>query len=186
MTTINPIDHIPDEFRAGDTWFFELKYSEFPASTWSLVVYFSSCAAKFSATASANGTAHRFTVAASTTDGYEVGGYNYQIRAEHSSDGRKFTVGEGYVDVMPPLSKQEDHRHRVKKILDSIDAVIEGRATSDHLAVSLAGRSISKMGVNELRDFRAWYSQQWETLKGKQNQTAFGKSRSNQIKARFS
>ncbi len=182
---IDPINNIPDRLYAGDTWFFELTDSTYPAGTWNLVTYFSSCAGKFSATAAQNGTAHRFTVTAATTAGYEPGGYNYQIRAEHGSDGRKFTIGEGFVDVLPPLSQQADHRHRVKKILDAIDAVIENRATSDHLAVSVAGRSISKMGINELRDFRAWYSQQWDILRGKQRQVAFGKDRGRQVRARF-
>lgn len=183
--SIQPINHIPDELRLGDTWFFELSYSSFPAGTWNLVAYFSSCAEKFSATGAQNGTAHRFTVAASTTAGYEAGGYNYQLRAEHASDGRKFTVGDGYVDLLPPLSKQADHRSRVKKILDALDAVIEGRATNDHLAVSVAGRSISKMGVRELQEFRAWYAQQWDLQKGKDRQKAFGQSRQSTIKARF-
>lgn len=183
--SIQPINHIPDEWRIGDTWFFELSYSSFPAGTWNLVVYFSSLAGVFTATGAQNGTAHRFTVAATTTADYEPGGYNYQVRAEHSSDGRKFTVGEGYVDLLPPLSKQSDHRSRVKKIIDALDAVIEGRATNDHLAVSVAGRSISKMSVRELQDFRAWYVQQWELQKGKDRQKAFGKSRQSTIKARF-
>lgn len=185
MTTINPIDHIPDELRVGDTWFFELKHSDFPASDWDYVAYFSSCAAKFSATAADNGTAHRFTVAAATTADYEPGGYDYQIRAEHSSDGRIFTVGEGFVDLLSPLSQQADHRNRVKKILDAIDAVIENRASSDQMSMSVAGRSISRMSVNELRDFRAWYSQQWESLRGKQRQESFGKRRGNTYRARF-
>lgn len=182
---LDPINHIPEELRIGDTWFFELEYGDFPASAWNLKVYWASPLDTFEATATANGTSHRFTVAATTTDDYTPGGYNYQIRAEHASDGRVFTVGEGYVDLLPPLSEQADHRARVKKILDAIDAVLEDRATSDHLSVSVAGRSISRMSVNELRDWRAWYSQSWETLKGKQRQKAFGKSRRNKYLARF-
>lgn len=183
---IEPIKYIPEELRAGDTWFFEFNYSDYPSSDWNLVLYFSSLAAKFSATSVASGTSHRVTVSAATTEDYETGGYSYQMRAEHASDGRVFTVGEGYVDVLPPLSKQADHRHRVKRVLDAIDAVIEGRAGNDHLSVSIAGRSISKISISELRDFRAWYSQQWDRLKGQSKQKAFGKSRGNNIKARFS
>lgn len=182
---LQPTPYIAEELRAGDTWFFELTYPDFPAGTWNCKVYLSSPEGTEEVTGTANGTAHRFTVAAGTTADYKRGGYNYQIRAEHASDGRVFTVGEGYLDILPPLSEQSDHRDRVKKILDAIDAVLEGRAESDHLSVSLAGRSISRMGVDELRDFRAWYWQQWETLKGRQQQKAFGRARSNNYKTRF-
>lgn len=182
---LEPIDHIPEELQIGDTWFFELEYDDHPATAWDLVIYFANPENTYSATASANASAHRFTVAATTTDDYVPGGYSYQIRAEHKTDGRVFTVGEGYVDFMAPLSEQADHRDRIKKTLDAIDAVIENRASTDQLSVSVAGRSISRMGINELRDFRAWYSQQWERLKAKQRQKAFGKSRRNKVLARF-
>lgn len=182
---LDPIDHIPETLRVGDTWFFELQYGDYPAGTWDLKVYFGSLVDTFSATATANGNAHRFTVAATTTADYVPGGYSYQIRAEHSTDGRVFTVGEGYVDLLAPMSEQADHRDRVKKVLDAIDAVLENRATNDHLAVSIAGRSISKMSISELREFRGWYSSQWERIKGRNRQKAFGKSRGNNIRARF-
>ena len=181
----DPLALIPKEYYAGDTWFFELNDSNYQAPTWNMVVYFSSPAEKFSATAVDNGTAHRFTVAAATTADYEPGEYEYQIRAEHDSDGRVFTVGNGTLMVLPPLSVQGDHRHRVKMILDAIDAVMENRATNDHLSVSIAGRSISKISIGELRDFRAWYEQQWRFIDAKRREKAFGTSRRQQIKARF-
>lgn len=183
--SIDPINHIPGELRAGDTWFWELSDKRYPADSWSFVAYFSNPANDFSVTSTANNTAHRFNVSAATTEEYEYGGYSYQIRAEHASDGRKFTVGEGWIDVLPPMDKRLDHRNHVKKVLDALESVIEGRATNDQMSMAIAGRSISRMSPSELAEFHGWYAQQWEQIVARQRKTSFGKSSQNQIRVRF-
>lgn len=180
-----PLDHIPEELYGGDTWYFKLGYSDYTPTDYDLVVYFSSPNGRFSATGVADGSDFVFTVAASNMDAYSYGDYQYQIRAEHKTNSTKFTIGEGDVYVRPPLDLAGDHRHQIKKVLDAIDAVIANRATTDQQSMSIAGRSLSRMSIGELRDFRAWYSQQWERLRGERKQKAFGKSRGNNIRARF-
>ena len=44
-----------------------------------------------------------------------------------------------------------------KKVLDNIEAVLENRASIDQSSFSIAGRSLSRMSVDELLTFRDRY-----------------------------
>ena len=44
-----------------------------------------------------------------------------------------------------------------KIVLDAIEAVIENRATMDQSSMSIAGRSLSRLSIDELLTFRARY-----------------------------
>jgi len=71
-----------------------------------------------------------------------------------------------------------------KKMLDAIEAVLEGRVTSDVEAYQIAGRSITKISITELKDLHAYYL-------GKVNQeedqerVATGKTSKRKIKVKF-
>jgi hypothetical protein len=54
-----------------------------------------------------------------------------------------------------------DLRSHAKKVLDNIQAVIEGRATIDQSSMSIAGRSLSRMSVDELMTFRDRYKAEY-------------------------
>ena len=52
-------------------------------------------------------------------------------------------------------------RSHSKIVLDSIEAVIEGRANMDQSSMSIAGRSLSRMSIDELLTFRDRYKAEW-------------------------
>jgi hypothetical protein len=47
-------------------------------------------------------------------------------------------------------------------VLDALEAVIEGKATSDQLSYSIAGRSISKMSPAEILQWRDLYKTEYQ------------------------
>lgn len=145
---------IPSELRAGDTWRFLLDLSDYPAPTWDATLYFENAAESFNASASDSGTSHSFTISAATTGAKKAGRYKWFVRV---TDGTVVeTASEGWVDIGadPAAAGTRDHRSWARRALDAVQATIEGRASTDQQAMSIAGRSISRMTYPELRQMQ--------------------------------
>lgn len=139
---------IPQSLTAGDTWSWTDSFSDYPASTWTLTYYFVGPEA-FNAVAVASGDDHETTVAATTTADYKPGTYDWIARVTDGST--VTTVGQGRLTVAPNLANRKyDHRSFWRKVLDQLEPVILGRAGTDQLSMSIAGRSLSRMSWDEL------------------------------------
>lgn len=147
-------ENVPAELIAGDTWQWTRELSEYPAGTWTITYYFENKDQVFNAAASAVGTIHSVTIAAATTLGYKPGRYRWRARAE--SGGVKKTVESGWLEVQvdPAAAGTKDVRTQARRTLDAVEATLEGRASSDQLAMTLNGRSISRTPLRELREWR--------------------------------
>lgn len=137
----------PTAARAGDTWRWSRSLSDYPADIWTLTYTLFNAASKISITASADGADHLVDVAPATTADYPAGAYDW---VSHVSDGTdRFQVGAGSMSVLPDLSavSSYDGRSHARKMLDAIDALLEGRATSgqiDLVTASSEHESITK------------------------------------------
>ena len=155
---------VPATLIAGDTWKWTRDLTDYPAGTWTLAYYFENSSATFTVTATASGTTHSVTVAAATTAPYRAGRYRWYARA--NSGAEYYTVANefGWMDVLadPAAAGKFDRRSHARKVLDAVEATIEGRATSDQLAMSIAGRSISRTPITELITLRDKY--RWEVM----------------------
>lgn len=156
----------PTEIEAGTTVKWKKDLSDhYPADDgWSLAYTFINGSAKFTVNATAEGKKFSVTIPASTTANYVAGRYEWIARVSKGSEA--FTPDKGHCDVLKDLAAAGltvfDHRTHVKKTLDAIEAVIEGRATSDHLSYTIAGRSITKMSVEELLKLRDRYKAEYQ------------------------
>lgn len=145
---------IPAKLTAGDTWAFTFTHADYSAPTWSASIYFENAAATFSATATDDGSDHAFSIAAATTADKVAGRYKWSIRVTDGTD--THTVETGWVDVLtdPAAAGNADPRSWAQKTLDALEATLFGRATNDQLAMSINGRSISRMQLSELTQWR--------------------------------
>lgn len=85
-----------------------------------------------------------------------AGDYAYSIRATRSADNAVRTVATGTVIVLPdPVTA--DTRSHAEKVLEAIEALIEGRATKDVSSYSIAGRSLTRLTPDELVKWRSFY-----------------------------
>lgn len=122
----------PAELRAGDTWKWTKSLADYPASTpWTLKYRFKSAAGGFEITASASGDDFSVNHAASSTAAYAAGTYDWVAWVEGGAS-EKYTVGTGVVEVLPDLrtgtaTAALDVRSHARKVLDAIEAWIEGR-----------------------------------------------------------
>lgn len=147
-------EQVPNELTAGDSWVWTRDLSDYPAGTWTLSYVFKNAESSFSATASASGTTHSISIAAATTAGYKAGRYKWFARVTYGST--TTTIEDGWLDVLPDpsVAGQYDYRSWARRALDAIEATLEGRASSDQLAMSIAGRSISRIPLGELTQWR--------------------------------
>ena len=111
-------------------------------------------------TASEDGQDYVIEVASATTKDYPPGVYHWQAYITRSSDSERITVGRGRFEALPDLSVAgTDPRSHYKIVLDALEAVLEDKATRDQQARSVAGRSVTLLTPEELRQWIGHYRQ---------------------------
>ena len=174
----------PTEIRAGDSVKWTRSLSDYPASTWTLS-YALRGPGEIDITASADGDDHSVSELPATTAGWTEGIYNWVAKVTDGTD--TYTIDEGTVEILEDLAAVTgayDGRSHAKKVLDAIEAVIEGRASQDQMSYTIAGRSLARTPIPDLlklRDrYRAEYAQE-----GRAEKAANSKGHAGRILARF-
>lgn len=148
----------PSSLVAGDTWTWRRSLEDYSAADgWSLVYVFANATQRFTFTAAADGADHVVTVAASDSDDKIPGRYSWVAFAKKA--GERHTVGFGECTITPNLegARPYDSRTHARKVLDAIEALLEGKAGSDVEEYEIAGRSLKKIPVAELLTWRDSY-----------------------------
>jgi hypothetical protein len=144
---------VPYQIIAGDTLEWTASYSDYPASAWTLTYYFRGLLGSFDITAAQVGATDSYIIseAIATTVNFVAGDYEWEAYVGDGSE--RFRVDCGKSVVTASLSTQSagyDPRSDNEKILDSITAVLQGKASQDVLSYSINGRSLTKMGFEDL------------------------------------
>lgn len=149
----------PEQIRAGDTLKWTRSLCDFPATAgWTLTYHFVSALSKFDIAATACGDDYAVNAAADATSAYAPGVYRWIARVSGNSE--VHTVGEGTVTVLPNVTSEEgarDPRSQNERILDAINALIEGRANADVQRYTIHGRELEKMAIKDLMWWRGQY-----------------------------
>ena len=163
MTIEIPLNE-PKELRAGDTWAWRREdLSDFPAPTWTLTYQLKreALGGNASIVAASSGVNHAVSVAKAVTAAYASGSWQWQAYADDGTS--RYMVDSGTINVLPDfaVAGNLDNRSHVKKTLDAIEAVIEGRASSDQQQYSIEGRSLTRIPIEELLVFRDKYKREY-------------------------
>ena len=129
----------PAEIVAGDTlsWRREDLTADYPACSWTLT-YVLAGPQKHTISASADPDfpeAFLVSVPAADTANYQAG--NYWWAAYVSKDAERYQIATGQITVKENLSAASagyDGRSHARKVLDALEAVLEGKATRDTLS----------------------------------------------------
>ena len=117
---------------------------------------------KFTLTATETNDTYYIEAASSSTTGYAVGDYIWEAYITKASDSNRVMVDSGRTTISQNLADTNaDLRSHAKKVLDAIEAVIENRASMDQSSMSIAGRSLSRMSIDELMTFRDRYKAEY-------------------------
>lgn len=145
---------LPVDLIAGTTWLWDRELADFPQPTWTATAYFEKAGKTFNVAATANGTAQRFTIAATTSATYPAGRYLIRIRV---TDGSSVYIAEsGWCDVAldPAATGNADPRTWARRTLEAIESFLEGNASTAQASMAIQGRSIARWPLAELMKFR--------------------------------
>lgn len=146
--------NVPAQLIAGDTWEWTRDLTDYPRTTWTATYYFENKDKTFNVAGTGSTSVHSFSIAAATTAGYPAGRYKYRLRVTDGTTVK--SIEEGWVDVEtdPAAAGTRDVRSDARKMLDALNATLVGKATNDQLAMSIQGRSLSRMQPSELMNWR--------------------------------
>jgi len=157
---------VPTELQLGDFWAWKRDdlSEDYPVASYSLSYEFNlidgSTASNF--TIEATESNDTYIIEASSTSSYTKGNYNWVSYITRTSDSARVKLEEGFVEIQDNYATTSASvRSHAKIVLDSIEAVIENRANIDQSSMSIAGRSLSRMSVDELLTFRARYKAEY-------------------------
>ena len=157
---------VPTELQLGDFWAWKREdlSSDYPVASYSLSYEFNlvdgATVSNFTITATESN--DTYIIEASNTSSYTKGNYNWVSYMTRSSDSARVKLEEGFVEVQDNYATTSASvRSHAKIVLDSIEAVIENRANIDQASMSIAGRSLSRMSIDELLTFRDRYKAEY-------------------------
>ncbi len=88
----------------------------------------------------------------STTAGYSPDDYVWKAMVTSRTTTERHTLYQGHTTIAADFATtaQADYRTQVEKTLEALNAMLFGKLSIDQQSVSIAGRSISKMDLNEV------------------------------------
>ncbi len=135
--------------------------------------------------ASESGSDYLVEVASVTTAAKTAGTYIWQATITRTSDSERITVSRGSFEVLTDKAEDgADPRSHVKKVLDALEALLEGKASKDQISYSIAGRSVSRLSPDELIRWRNKYLQYYQQELAEKN-AARGLATGRRILTRF-
>ena len=159
----------PAKLVAGDrfTWKRDDLASDYPPSSFALTYEFHEDSGgggnkQFTITATEADSTYYIEVGSSTTASYDTGDYIWEAYITRSADSERIMVDSGRTEITTNLANTNaDLRSHAKIVLDAIEAVIENRASMDQSSMSIAGRSLSRMSIDDLMTFRDRYKAEY-------------------------
>ncbi len=159
--------NVPEKFYAGDTLKFDVPAPSDGRETyratdgWTLSFRLVGIAGTYSFDATADGDGFSVNVDASTTASWAPGFYSWTAYVTKS--GERHIVGSGHMEILPnPVSASaSDARSHVKRLLDAIEAVLEGRVTKDVESYTIGGRQLTRIPIPELLRLRDKYKAEY-------------------------
>jgi hypothetical protein len=157
---------VPTELQLGDFWAWKRDdlSEDYPVASYALSYEFNlvdgATVSNFTLTATESN--DTYIVEASSTASYTKGNYNWVSYMTRSSDSARVKLEEGFVEIQDNYATTTASvRSHAKIVLDAVEAVIENRANIDQSSMSIAGRSLSRMSIDELLTFRARYKAEY-------------------------
>ena len=96
------------------------------------------------------------------TAAYTAGDYLWQLIATKTTT--RYTIEEGWITLTDNIAVRSalyDNRTHAKRVLDAIEAVIEGRATQVQSTYMIAGRQLVYIPITQLLLLRANYKDEY-------------------------
>jgi predicted metalloendopeptidase len=153
------LNTVPAEIVAGMSYEWEMTLVHPPADgfTAKMKIAGASTILTITATPTDDDASYSFRIAPADTTAWPTGEYFYQIWTEDGTD--KWPEVEARLLVNSLISAAgHDARSVAKKIVDAIDALVLGRATSDQQSYVIGNRELVRLKFEELTPVRRYYA----------------------------
>ena len=175
----------PVSFVATDYVEWVITLPDFPADEYDLTYAFVTAGNQFTVACVADGTDHYAEMSISESD-QAAGVYRWQAYATNE-DSERFLVRTGTTKVVTDFNGESsgyDPRTDAEVMLDALNATLRGKATQDQLALSISGRSLSKMEPAMLLTWRDAMKAEVKRERDAEK-TALGLDLGNKFRTRF-
>ena len=171
----------PSSISAGLTFERAATLTAYPSPVWALSAVLRGPSA-IDISASGDDGGHHFLVSVSETQQWTPGEYWYSIRA---TDGTSvIEVEAGQITIKPDLAAAAgdyDGRDHVRRVLESIEAVIEKRATLDQERFTINNRELWRTPIPQLLELRDRYRSELRRMKAARKGDLFNQA----VRVRF-
>lgn len=120
----------PGEIVAGDSAQWNVTLADHPAPDWVLHYALFNKTANISFEATADGADHLVTLTAATTVAWAPGRYDWAAYVTNGDERETVATGVIIIKADPSLGVNRDDRSHARKMLEAIEATLEGKATS--------------------------------------------------------
>jgi len=152
-------DVVPDHFPAGTTVKFTRSFGDFqPSDGWAYTIYLNGLTQKFNKAATVLSNIFQIEFLPTDTAALNPGPFRYAERLSNSGTGEVYDLSgdELVINIEPNVGSAAAGVFNTweERTLAVVEAAIAGRLTADIQAYQIAGRSVSKIPVQELRQIR--------------------------------
>jgi hypothetical protein len=152
----------PNSLLAGANKSWSRSLDDFPASAgWALRYHLVMAGHQITIDSTPDDDIHKVTLVAADTASWNPGRYQYQAWVSLGADAHM--VEAGAIEIKANFASQTtgyDGRTHAEKVLDALEAMIEGKASLDQQSYSVGGRSITRLTPAELVDWRKEYQRE--------------------------
>jgi hypothetical protein len=130
-------------------------------------------------------TYYLFQVSSATSAAFEPGYYHWQLEVTETASGNRIVVDRGVFEAIPDLDNNgADPRTHAEIMVAKIESLLSGRADKDVSSYSIAGRSLSKLSITDLLQWRDYYRKEVNKER-RESAIANGKPVKTTVKVRF-
>jgi hypothetical protein len=152
-------DVVPDHFPAGTTVKFTRTLDDFsPADGWTYAIYLNGLTQKFNKAATVLNNVFQIAFLPADTAALNPGPYRYAERLTNSVTGDVYDItgDELVINIEPNVASSAAGVFNTweERTLAVVEAAISGQLTAGMQAYQIAGRSVSKIPIQELRQIR--------------------------------
>ncbi len=178
------LKELPSLIVAGTAVEFDREYSGIDPAVYTATAYLTNASNSYSISSVDFGYNHfRFLATPLVTTTWVAGDYVISVQIDDGAGGIYVTESAS-VMVQPALGTAADLRSHAKRVLDALEATLEGKASQDQLSYSIRGRSLSRMSPGELLDWRDRYKAEYAKEK-REEDIRNGRGHSATIRVRF-
>ena len=179
---LTPTSGIPSEFRAGDSVSFTEAISTYSATdSWRARIYWTSPGQDeriITASTTTTGLTYAFALTPAESAIFNAPGYWYRTMVIENDDGERVTVSDGVTHVLENLTAGTIPKTFARRMVEALEARVEGRVDADTENVAYLGVSVSQIPIAEcerlLNRFRAELSMEINRDRQRRGQPARG------------